>query len=85
VIRKEAWPFYRTISGVRLCWEIEERKGPKGQIDGQPIDGQIDGQRMCSAPAKPACFGALVLYLHSHRLFLAPHLALMVKLMVNPN
>jgi len=31
VIRKEAWPFYRTSSGVRLCWELEEPKGPKGQ------------------------------------------------------
>ena len=31
VIRQEAWPFYRTISGVRLCWELEEPKGPKGQ------------------------------------------------------
>ena len=30
VIRKEAWPFYRTISGVRLCWELEDSKGPKG-------------------------------------------------------
>ena len=29
VIRKEAWCFYRTISGVRLCWELEEAKGPK--------------------------------------------------------
>jgi len=28
VIRKEAWPFYKTISGVRLCWELEEPKGP---------------------------------------------------------
>ena len=28
-IRKEAWSFYRTISGVRLCWELEEPKGPK--------------------------------------------------------
>ena len=25
----EAWPLYRTISGVRLCWELEEPKGPK--------------------------------------------------------
>ena len=32
VIRKEAWPFYRTISGVRLCWELEEPKGPKGDV-----------------------------------------------------
>ena len=29
VIRKEAWPCYRTISGVRLCWELEEPKGTK--------------------------------------------------------
>ena len=29
VIRKEAWPFYKTISGVRLCWVLEEPKGPK--------------------------------------------------------
>jgi len=32
VIRKEAWPFYRTISGVRLCWELEEPKGPKNAL-----------------------------------------------------
>ena len=31
VIRKETWPFYRTSSGVRLCWELEGSKGPKGQ------------------------------------------------------
>ena len=31
VIRKEAWPFYRTISGARLCWELEKPKGPKGR------------------------------------------------------
>ena len=31
VIRKEAWSFYRTISGVRLYWELEETKGPKGR------------------------------------------------------
>ena len=29
VIRKEAWSFYRTSSGLRLCWELEEPKGPK--------------------------------------------------------
>ena len=32
VIRKKAWPFCRTISGVRLCWELEEPKGPKGRV-----------------------------------------------------
>ena len=30
VIRKEAWPFYRAISSVRLCWELEESKEPEG-------------------------------------------------------
>ena len=30
VIRKDAWSFYRTTSGVRLCWELEEPEGPKG-------------------------------------------------------
>ena len=24
MIRKEAWSFYKTISGVRLCWELEK-------------------------------------------------------------
>ena len=33
VIRKEAWRFYRTIPGVRLCWELEGPKGPKGRGD----------------------------------------------------
>ena len=33
VIRKEAWSFYRTISGVRLCWQLEEPEGPKGSAD----------------------------------------------------
>ena len=32
VIPKEAWPFYRASSGVRLCWELEEAKGPKGPM-----------------------------------------------------
>ncbi len=30
VTRKEAWPFYRTISGVCLCWVLEQLQGPKG-------------------------------------------------------
>ena len=29
MIREEAWPFYRTSSGVRLWWESKEPKGPK--------------------------------------------------------
>ena len=31
VIRKEAWPFDRTISGVRLWWELEEPEGLPGR------------------------------------------------------
>ncbi|KAJ1471269.1 hypothetical protein T484DRAFT_3536383 [Baffinella frigidus] len=30
VIRKEAWPFCRISSGVRLWWELKEPQGPKG-------------------------------------------------------
>ena len=29
---KEAWSFYRTISVVRQCWELEEPEGPKGRV-----------------------------------------------------
>ena len=34
MIRKEAWPFYSTIFGVRLCWELEEPKGLKREAVG---------------------------------------------------
>ena len=34
MIRNEAWPFYRTSSGVRICWVLEEPKGPKGGSPG---------------------------------------------------
>ena len=30
MIRKEAWLFYRTSSGVRLCWELGEPQGRTG-------------------------------------------------------
>ena len=30
VIRKEAWLFCKTSSGVRLYWELEEPEGPNG-------------------------------------------------------
>ena len=33
VIRKEAGLFCRTSSSVRLWWELEEPKGPKGPVD----------------------------------------------------
>ena len=33
-IRKEAW-YYRTISGVRLHWEIEEPKGAESAVRSQ--------------------------------------------------
>jgi hypothetical protein len=44
VIRKEAWPFYRTISGVRLYWELEEPKEPKGSAAGK---GAMDSCSHC--------------------------------------
>jgi hypothetical protein len=42
VIRKEAWPFYRTISGVHLCWELEELKGPKCTISGVRLCWELE-------------------------------------------
>ena len=50
VIRKEAWPFYRTISGVRLCWELEEPEGPKGHH--VPLEVDI-GPRWTGPPRIP--------------------------------
>ena len=44
VTRKEAWSFHRTISGVRLCWELEEPKGPKG-----PRPAPASGLELASA------------------------------------
>ena len=38
MIRKEAWPFYRTISGVRLYWVLEQPKGPKGLWRSECVD-----------------------------------------------
>jgi hypothetical protein len=43
VIRKEAWSFYRTISGVRLCLELEEPKGPKISLQSFLREGLVDG------------------------------------------
>ena len=39
VIRKEAWPFYRTISDVRLYWVLEEPKGPR-EVGAVPVSVQ---------------------------------------------
>ena len=47
MIRKEAWPFYRTSSGVRLCWELEEPKGPKGcREDEGHLAAHVGGDEM---------------------------------------
>ena len=42
VIRKEAWPFCRTISGVRPCWELEEPEGPLEEPEGPKGDTLAD-------------------------------------------
>ena len=41
MIRKESWPFYRTKSGVRLCWELEKLKGPKGPAKEEKTQGVL--------------------------------------------
>ena len=53
VIRKEASPFYRTSSGVCLCWELEEPEGPAGRgLDLDPPRVMIPG-RMPGACVRP--------------------------------
>ena len=37
VIRTEAWPFYRTLSCVRLYWVLEEPKGSKQFVCRDPL------------------------------------------------
>jgi len=49
VIRKEAWPFYRKKPGVRLCWELEEPKGPKGHLEGSLVAFLLLRQRVDAA------------------------------------
>ena len=50
VIRKEAWPFYRTSSGVRLCWELEEPKGLEEDfLNNLTLRGPPAGRRRLSA------------------------------------
>ena len=49
VMRKEAWPFYRTSSGVRLCWELEEPKRPKDPSwPSPPASSQRNDSRTCA-------------------------------------
>jgi len=46
VIRKEAWQSCRISSGVRLCWKLEEPKGPKGGVEGLGFRVQGSGFRV---------------------------------------
>ena len=49
VVRNEAWSFYGTIFGVRLCWELEGPKGPKGsgrRAQGSGLRAQGSGRRV---------------------------------------
>ena len=53
VIRKEAWPFCRRSSGVRLCWEPEGPKGPKGPKGPTgPIQGSLRGTDARNIPVQ---------------------------------
>ena len=36
MIRKEAWSFYRTTSGVSSCWELEKPQGLKKDLKVSP-------------------------------------------------
>ena len=46
-IRKEAWPFYRTIPGVRLCWELEEPEGSPGYLGEIQVGIHSEGYDVC--------------------------------------
>ena len=48
VLRKEAWSFYRTSSGVCLYWEVEVPKGPKGPKDLNDLTGRFTARRKVS-------------------------------------
>jgi len=65
VIRKEAWPLYRIISGVRLSWKLEEPQTLKGGGAGKGMRAscsahretpglklQGDGRTTCRAAAR---------------------------------
>ena len=50
VIRKEAWPFDRTISGVCLCWKLEE---PQRSIPDVAMGSTLTPQRSWPGPKGP--------------------------------
>ena len=45
VIRKEAWPFFRAISGVRLYRVLEESKAPKGSTEQFPVSTYVGSSK----------------------------------------
>ena len=51
MIRKEAWPFYRTSSGVRLCWVSKNLKDLKNGVVAARGRGEV---LQASAGEKPA-------------------------------
>ena len=58
VIRKEAWPFCGTSSGVRLCWELEEPEGPTeptglGQDNGSLFSSVKEPSSLQGSPLGP--------------------------------
>ena len=60
MIRKEAWSFYRTISGVRLCWELEDFKGPNGK--GCHHSAAVSAAFAAIAAARTAAFSAASIF-----------------------
>ena len=59
MVRKEAWPFYRTISGVRLCWELEEPQEPTGTRGSQNLCLRVRDQASASASKRIGLQGFL--------------------------
>ena len=59
VIRKEAWSFYRTSSGVCLCWELEQPEGPKGLLRMQGYEALLEPHTSASSDALRAQIQAM--------------------------
>ena len=53
VIRRQAWLFCRASSGVCLCWELEEPKGPKGSSNCFTVPNNLSSILLTSRYANP--------------------------------
>jgi hypothetical protein len=66
VIRQKAWSFFRTSSGVRLCWELEKPEGSKGGPKISPPGWtNTSYEPRCISQLSPHCRGYSKLRTHT--------------------